>query len=55
MDDNFKENVQYAWAPLPDKDLVSKYMKCLLEDERPLVGSKGEQNRKSRLQFQVNI
>ncbi|CAI2350971.1 unnamed protein product [Caenorhabditis sp. 36 PRJEB53466] len=50
-----KENVQYAWAPLPDKDLVSRYMKCLPEDERPLVGSKGEQNRKSRLQFQLPL
>lgn len=50
-----KENVKYAWAPLPDKDLVSRYMKCLPEDERPLVGSKGEQNRKSRLQFQLPL
>ncbi|CAI5448897.1 unnamed protein product [Caenorhabditis angaria] len=52
---NDKENVQYAWAPLPDKDLVSRYMKCLPEEERPVMGSIGEQNRKSRLQYQLPL
>ncbi|CAB3405704.1 unnamed protein product [Caenorhabditis bovis] len=50
-----KENIQYSWAPCPDKNLVSRYMQSLPEDERPIVGSKGEQVRKSRLQFQLPL
>ncbi|KAK6010017.1 PET domain protein, partial [Ostertagia ostertagi] len=43
---------EYSWVPVPDKSLVERYMKALPEEERPIVGSVGEQNRKSRLQFQ---
>ncbi|CAD6192826.1 unnamed protein product [Caenorhabditis auriculariae] len=53
--ENEKENLEYSWAPLPDKRLVEKYMKALPLEERPIIGSVGEQNRKSRLQFQLPL
>lgn len=49
------EEVKYAWAPLNDKALVEKYMNCLPVKERPVIGTIGEQNRKSRLQYQLPL
>ncbi|KAJ1371145.1 PET Domain [Parelaphostrongylus tenuis] len=46
---------EYSWVPVPDKSLVERYMQALPEEERPIVGSVGEQNRKSRLQYQLPL
>ncbi|CAJ0603968.1 unnamed protein product [Cylicocyclus nassatus] len=53
--ENHKTTTEYSWVPIPDKSLVERYMRALPEDERPVVGSVGEQNRKSRLQFQLPL
>ncbi|KAE9413620.1 hypothetical protein Angca_006178, partial [Angiostrongylus cantonensis] len=46
---------EYSWVPVPDKSLVERYMLALPEQERPIVGSVGEQNRKFRLQYQLPL
>ncbi|XGW26879.1 hypothetical protein V3C99_007450 [Haemonchus contortus] len=53
--ENTKTTTEYSWVPVPDKSLVERYMKALPEEERPIIGSVGEQNRKSRLQFQLPL
>ncbi|KJH41066.1 PET domain protein [Dictyocaulus viviparus] len=50
-----KTTTEYSWVPVPDKSLVERYMRALPVEERPIVGSVGEQNRKSRLQFQLPL
>ncbi|VDM60415.1 unnamed protein product [Angiostrongylus costaricensis] len=50
-----KTVTEYSWVPVPDKSLVERYMQALPEHERPIVGSIGEQNRKSRLQYQLPL
>ncbi|CAI4231881.1 unnamed protein product [Auanema sp. JU1783] len=52
---NDVKSTEYSWAPVPDKLLVEKYMMALPEIERPILGTGGEQNRKSRLQFQLPL
>ncbi|VDP15181.1 unnamed protein product [Heligmosomoides polygyrus] len=49
------QTTEYSWVPVPDKSLVERYMRALPEEERPIAGSIGEQNRKSRLQFQLPL
>uniref|UniRef100_A0A158P9V9 Testin n=1 Tax=Angiostrongylus cantonensis TaxID=6313 RepID=A0A158P9V9_ANGCA len=50
-----KTVTEYSWVPVPDKSLVERYMLALPEQERPIVGSVGEQNRKFRLQYQLPL
>ncbi|RCN32081.1 PET domain protein [Ancylostoma caninum] len=53
--ENYKTTTEYSWVPVPDKSLIERYMRALPENERPVIGSVGEQNRKSRLQFQLPL
>ncbi|PAV68524.1 hypothetical protein WR25_02972 [Diploscapter pachys] len=52
---NSQKVIEYAWAPISDEIIIDKYMRALPEDLRPIVGTIGEENRRSRLQYQLPL
>ncbi|MFH4978099.1 hypothetical protein AB6A40_004808 [Gnathostoma spinigerum] len=45
--------VEYTWIPTGDRNLVEKYFKAIPENERPIAGTEGAQDRRQKLQYQL--
>ncbi|GMT23356.1 hypothetical protein PFISCL1PPCAC_14653, partial [Pristionchus fissidentatus] len=52
---NNKAVTEYAWVPMENAQMVEKYMESLPVEERPVMGSQGEKNRKQRLAKQLPL
>uniref|UniRef100_A0A1I7XKH8 LIM zinc-binding domain-containing protein n=1 Tax=Heterorhabditis bacteriophora TaxID=37862 RepID=A0A1I7XKH8_HETBA len=55
LGDEHSITTEYTWVPVPDSELVDKYMRALPLDDRPIVGTEGEKKRKCRLQYQLPL